>query len=90
MRIAARPAAKVTPDRINALIVGESYHRLTATLTMAVLTLTNGFTVTGESACASPENYDQAIGEQIARKNAGRPNNDLSLPRADSSARAAL
>lgn len=69
-RIAARPAIKVTPLDIERSIAGTDFHRLTATLTLCVLTLHNGFTVTGESACASPENYDQAIGEQIALKNA--------------------
>jgi len=39
-------------------------------LTFCVLVLRNGFTVTGESACASPENYDEAIGRKIARENA--------------------
>jgi len=39
-------------------------------LTFCVLVLKNGFTVTGESACASPENFDAAIGKQIARANA--------------------
>jgi hypothetical protein len=39
-------------------------------LTFCVLVLRNGFTVTGESACASPENYNKAIGERIARENA--------------------
>ena len=39
-------------------------------LTFCVLTLKNGFTVTGESACAHPRNYDQSIGESLARKNA--------------------
>lgn len=39
-------------------------------LTFCVLTLRNGFTVTGESACASPENFDAEIGRQIARQNA--------------------
>lgn len=39
-------------------------------LTFCVLTLRNGFTVTGESACASPENFDAAIGRKIARENA--------------------
>jgi len=39
-------------------------------LTFCVLVLRNGFTVTGESACASPENFDADIGQQIARKNA--------------------
>lgn len=39
-------------------------------LTFRVLVLRNGFTVTGESACASPENFDAAIGRRIARENA--------------------
>lgn len=39
-------------------------------LTFCVLVLKNGFTVTGESACASPENFDAEIGRQIARQNA--------------------
>ena len=39
-------------------------------LTICVLVLRNGFTVTGESACASPENFDAEIGRKIARQNA--------------------
>jgi hypothetical protein len=37
---------------------------------MCVIMLENGFTVTGESACASPENFDQEIGNKIAIDNA--------------------
>ena len=39
-------------------------------LTFCVLVLRNGFTVTGESACASPENFNAEIGRRIARQNA--------------------
>ena len=39
-------------------------------LTFCVMVLRNGFTVTGESACASPENFDAEIGRNIARQNA--------------------
>lgn len=39
-------------------------------LTFCVLVLRNGFTVTGESACASPENFNVEIGRKIARENA--------------------
>lgn len=39
-------------------------------LTFCVLVLSNGFTVTGESACASPENFNAEIGRRIARENA--------------------
>ena len=39
-------------------------------LTICVLVLKNGFTVIGESACASPENFNAEIGRKIARENA--------------------
>jgi hypothetical protein len=39
-------------------------------LTFCVLVLKNGFTVTGESACASPENFDAEIGKKVARQQA--------------------
>jgi Phage protein (N4 Gp49/phage Sf6 gene 66) family/Protein of unknown function (DUF2829) len=39
-------------------------------LTFCVLVLRNGFTVTGESACASPENFNADIGKKVARENA--------------------
>ena len=38
-------------------------------ITFCVLVLRNGFTVTGESACASPENFDAELGRKIARQN---------------------
>ena len=40
------------------------------TLTFCIITIENGFTVTGESACASPENFDADIGKEIAYANA--------------------
>jgi len=39
-------------------------------LTICVLVLRNGFTVTGESSCASPENFNAEIGRKIARQKA--------------------
>lgn len=39
-------------------------------LTFCVLILNNGFSVVGESACASPENFNAEIGRKIARENA--------------------
>lgn len=44
--------------------------RALSLLTFCVIVLRNGFTVTGESACASPENFDAEIGRKIARQNA--------------------
>jgi hypothetical protein len=64
-------APRVTPTQIDAQIKGETYHQFPdTTLTICVLTLKNGFQVTGESAAASPENFDQAIGRRIARDQA--------------------
>ena len=49
---------------------GGTYHVSLGLLTICVLVLRNGFTVTGESACASPENFNAEIGRRIARENA--------------------
>lgn len=46
------------------------YHAELGLLTFCVLVMRNGFTVTGESACVSPENFDAEIGRKIARQNA--------------------
>ncbi len=79
-------APRVTSSHLEALIEGEyyftageakahdqtipGYHRSLDQLTFCVLVLQNGFTVTGESACASPENFDADLGRKIARENA--------------------
>jgi hypothetical protein len=39
-------------------------------ITFCVLVLQNSFTVTGDSACVSPENFDAEEGRRIARANA--------------------
>ena len=48
----------------------DPYHDSLGLLTFCVLVLRNGFTFTGESACASPENFDAELGRKIARQNA--------------------
>ncbi|WP_180036697.1 MULTISPECIES: Gp49 family protein [unclassified Acinetobacter] len=64
-------APRLTPDHIDAQITGEQYFVFPGTtVTICLLTLLNGFTVTGESACASPENFDEEIGRKIARDQA--------------------
>lgn len=64
-------APRVTPERLDAVIAGEDYHVFPGSqLTVCCLTLENGFTVTGESACASPENFNAELGRKIARNNA--------------------
>jgi hypothetical protein len=64
-------APRLTPDHIDAQIVGEQFYVFPrTTLTVCALTLKNGFQVVGESAAASPENFDEAMGQKIARENA--------------------
>lgn len=63
-------APRLTPISIDETVVDESYNKLTYRLTVCVLTLRNGFTVTGESACVSPENYNEEIENKIAREKA--------------------
>lgn len=80
-----KTAPRITPADIEANIESEHYFTASQAvsyvsgstppaaldlLTFCVLVLRNGFTVTGESACASPENFDAAIGQKIARQNA--------------------
>jgi hypothetical protein len=71
-------APRVTPARIDEVIVAEEYWRPggaglpQGTLTVCVLTLENGTQITGESACASPENFNAELGQRIAREDAKR------------------
>lgn len=64
-------APRITPDDIDATIATEAYHVFPGTtLTVCALTLVNGYQVVGESACASPENFNAELGRKIARDNA--------------------
>ncbi len=64
-------APRITPQMIDESILAEQYYVFPGTtLTVCALTLKNGYQVVGEGACASPENFDEAIGRKIARENA--------------------
>ena len=64
-------ATRLTPNVTNVTIKDEAYHVFKGSqLTVCCLTLQNGFTVTGESACVSPENFNAEIGQKIAKENA--------------------
>lgn len=64
-------APSIKPSGVDLKIVSVDYHVFPKTcLTVCAITLENGFNVTGESACASPENFNQEIGEKIAFRNA--------------------
>lgn len=69
----ARPAPRVTEDQINQRITDVRYWVLEGTTTtLCQITLDNGYSVRGESACVSPANFDEAIGRTYAYKNAFR------------------
>ena len=77
-KISSKP--RVTMEDINASIADEYYFNAGEILglkdsplnnkTFCLLVLSNGFTVTGESACVYPENYNKEIGERIAKEKA--------------------
>lgn len=68
--LAASPAPRVTKDAMESRIINKEFIRLGETVTLCNITLNNGYSVRGESACVNPENYNQQIGEKIAYENA--------------------
>ncbi len=78
-------APRITPEDIECNIIGTYYftadepfaspflgnhYDVLRTMTFCILVLQNGFTVTGEAACVSPENFNAELGRKIARQNA--------------------
>lgn len=64
-------APRLTPAIIDSKIMNDQFHVFEGSqLTVCCLTLSNGFTVVGESACASPENFNAEIGRKIALEKA--------------------
>ena len=64
-------APRITPDRVDNVIAGETYTVLPSGKVMVCeLTLVNGFTVRGEAATVSKENFNGKIGRRISRENA--------------------
>lgn len=70
--LASKPTApRLTPADIDAVIVGETFTTMPSGKVMVCeLTLRNGFTVRGEAATVSRENFKVDIGEKISRENA--------------------
>lgn len=63
-------APRIVPEDLDRAIARKMFLQPTETLTICVLVLRNGFTVTGESSCASPENFDAELGQRIAFEHA--------------------
>ncbi len=64
------PTDRVTLAKLHRRIRSKAFYRLTDVLIICVVTLDNGFTVTGQSACVNPENYNEPMGRKIAEENA--------------------
>ncbi len=61
----------LTPEQVEAAIVGEDYYVFPGTtMTVCCLKLRNGFSVIGEAACLSAINFDEQIGRKLARETA--------------------
>ena len=66
-------APRLTPNDISNAIAAIQFYVFPGTvLTVCALTLKNGFNVVGKSAPASPENFDEELGRNIALEDARR------------------
>ncbi len=64
-------APRLTPQLIDKSISYSEYFRVNnTTVTICAIVLKNGFTVIGESAAVSMDNFDEAMGKKIAFDNA--------------------
>ena len=69
---AVATAPRVTLESIGAKIASENYTVIDNILTVCVLKMANGFYITGESAPASPANFNAELGRKFAREQAIR------------------
>ena len=67
-------ARRIRPSDLDDAIdprVAVQYHVFPGSnTTVCLLTLRNGYTVTGDSSCVSPENFDEEVGKEVAFKDA--------------------
>ena len=64
-------APRLNPEHIDSVIKSKTFTNLPSGKCMICeITLKNGYTVRGEAACVSPENFNQEIGEKISFENA--------------------
>lgn len=68
--IDAQPFPKVTRESIEARIKAVDYFHIGLNVTICSITMVNGFSIRGESACVDPRNFDADIGKALAYKDA--------------------
>jgi len=67
----AEKVTSITIEHIKSMVIGEEFYVFPSTqLTVCCLTLKNGFTVTGKSACVDPKNFNKEKGEEVSRNSA--------------------
>jgi hypothetical protein len=69
-KLSQSPAPRVTVEQMTNRIAETTFTKIGETVTVANITLDNGFSVRGESACVNPANYNKEIGEKISYDNA--------------------
>lgn len=70
-KLAERAATSVTKEYMESRIAKTEFHVIqNSTVTICSITLDNGYSVRGESACVNPDNFNKEIGERIAHDNA--------------------
>ena len=69
--VETKDAPRVTAETIRAKIDDVNYVHIDV-MTIAVITMKNGFKVTGQAAPASPANFDAQVGERYAYEDAVR------------------
>lgn len=68
-----KTCASVTPKHIQDAIKSKEYHLFRGTRhIVCCITLTCGYTVVGEAACADPSNFDLELGQSYALEDAER------------------
>lgn len=73
MQAIERKAVRVSESKLKANISkADFYVHPGSQLTICIITLLNGFTVTGQSACADPKMFNEEIGEKFAFADAER------------------
>lgn len=66
-RLANSTGPRITPNDVDSHIEQAHYFRVPGTTaTVCALVLTNGIVVEGMSACVSAQNFDEAIGREVA------------------------
>lgn len=58
---------RVTPTDVDNAVDSVTYYNFPGTtITICLITMQNGYHVTGESGCADPKNFNKEVGEKIA------------------------